>query len=171
MPQLIANQTVTALDAGIAGNGTHHLFISDEIATNNNKAVDIDLAVSNFTPNRDAGGQSILSMVVERKDDAGNWHPYFSLHDPVRAISYGPTENGGVIPDQQMRVGPNIFQLEGDRAFDISNGLSTIAQEHKKQGVMPSRFRICVIVHESAFGNAGAFQEVTLSLDYELRAE
>ena len=171
MPQLVAAQTFTAVDIGITGNGKYTVYQSAEISTNNNKAVEVDLAIHSFLPNRQGLGRALLTMILERKDDAGNWHPLHALHAPVQAIAYDETENGGIIPNQHMTFGPSVFQLEGDRAWDTSDGLAIISQDHQKRGVMPSKFRIKVLVHEGQYGYTGAFDSVTISLDYELRAE
>lgn len=171
MPQLVANQTVSALDLNVTANGRYQAYVSGEIATNNNKAIDVDLTIHTLLPNRQGLGRAIVTMIMERKDDAGNWHPIHALHAPVHAIAYDDEENGGIIPNQQMTFGPNVFQLEGDRAWDTTDGAAIISQDHQKRGVMPSKFRLCILVHEKAFGATGAFDSLSFSLDYELRAE
>lgn len=174
MPQLVSNLSVdnqNMVEGAITGNGAYHAYISAEIATNNNKACDADLTVHSLLPDRDGLGGARVSLVMERKDDAGNWHPFAALHQPIYAISYGPTENGGTIPSQQLAVSPSIIELESGRFYDITDGFNTIAQRHPIPATMPDKVRFCVLVHETKFGQTGAFSSLTFSLDYELRAE
>lgn len=174
MPQIAQNITVLAadvVDGPIIGNGKYHLFISESIATNNNKAIDAVLSFAEMVPNRDGLGGARFSLVMERLDDAGNWRPIHSLYSPVEAIAYSATRNGGIIPDQQISYGPIVFNFDGAVSIDASDGENIISQDHQKRGVMPAKFRLCAIVHEKKFGDTGAFQSATFSIDYELRAE
>lgn len=174
MPQL-ANELVIDKDnmvEGIIGaNGKYHAYISNEISTTNNQAIDVNLAIHELLPNRQSLGKAMVMVVMERKDDGGNWHPIHTLFNPVQAISYDETENGGIIPIQQLSYGPNIFNFDGNVSVDASDGISIIMQDHQKRGVLPDKIRLCVIVHERGFGTLGAFDHITFSLDYELRAE
>lgn len=175
MPQLVNNLTVTdqdMLEGPISGNGKYHAYRSAEISTNNNKALDATLQVHSFLPNRQNLGRSLCMMVLERKDDAGNWHPFHGMYHPLQAVSYDATENGGIIPDQQLSYGPAIVNFDGAVSFDSSDGVNIIAQDHRKQGVLPDKIRFCVLIHEKVFDiPASKFASITFSIDYELRAE
>lgn len=181
MPQIAANDVVTNAtmldpDTGlptvtIDANGKYHVFRSNEISTNNNKAMDATLLVHDITPDRSGLGRSKLMFILERKDDAGNWFPVHSLYQPVEAIAYGPDENGGIIPTQQLSYGPLIFNFDGNVSIDSSDGENIIIQDHQKRGVLPDKVRLCVLVHERDFGTSSAFQSVEFSIDYELRPE
>lgn len=159
------------VEGTITGNGRYHAYRSDEISTNNAKAVDAVLKVHSFLPDRTGLGKARAMLIMERKDDGGNWHPVHSLFSPLDAISYGPSENGGIIPDQQLSYGPNVFNFDGSVSIDATDGANIISQDHMKRGVLPDKIRFCVLVHERDFGQAGAFSSITVSLDYEMRAE
>lgn len=176
MPQLANNVTVTALDAGVTGNGRYHLYTSPDLSDLNNKAIDINLQVTDVQPNRDGAatgnlGKAVITVMLERKDDGGNWHVVHTLFEPILAVQIGASENGGIIPAHQLSYGPNVLNLDGAKAIWSTDGVNSILADHQKRGVLPDVFRICVVVNEREFGNGGAFQSATFSLDYELRAE
>jgi hypothetical protein len=174
MPQLVANMVVdntSMVEGAITGNGKYHAYVSPSIATTNNQAIDALFAIHAFLPNRQGLGKAKATLLMERQDDAGNWHTIHALYEPVNAIEYDATENGGIIPAQQLSYGPNIFNLDGAVPIDSSDGVSIILRDHQKRGVLADHIRFCVIVHERDFGNVGAFQSLEFSLDYELRAE
>lgn len=174
MPQLISNLVVdnqSMVEGPITGNGRYHAYISGELASNNNKAVEAVLTIHNITPgNADAAG-AIINLIMERKDDAGTWHPVHGLYDPYRAVESGPDKNGGIIPDQQISLGPSLLNFDGQVPIDTSDGLDIISRDSQKRGVMPSKFRFCIVVHERKFGTVGAYSTGEYSLDYELHAE
>lgn len=159
------------VEGPIDSNGKYHAYVSPEISTNNNQAVEVVLKVHEFLPNRQGLGKAKCMLIMERKDDAGNWHPIHSLYQSIDAISFDETENGGIIPDQQLSYGPNVFNLDGSVSIDASDGVNIISQDHQKRGVLADKIRFCVIIHERAYGLTGAFDSIEISLDYELRAE
>lgn len=176
MPQVADNVTITSVDAAVQGNGRYDLFVSDTFSSNNNKAIDVDLNVLSLTPNRDNAattgyGKAVVTLIMERLDDGGNWHPVHSLYEPIRAVSIGADNNGGIIPENQLSYGPNIFNFDGSVPIDASDGDNIIFKDHRKQGVMPAKFRFKLVLIEKEFGNGGAFDSITFNLDYELRAE
>ena len=174
MPQLVSNLTILSdsmVEGPINSNGKYHAYISPVVSTNNNQAIDAVLKIHSFLPNRQGLGKAKCTLIMERQDDGGVWHPIHSLYQAVDAIAYDDTENGGIIPDQQLSYGPNIFNLDGSVSIDASDGLNIISQDHQKRGVLADKIRFCVVVHERDFGNVGAFQSIDISLDYELRAD
>lgn len=174
MPQLLSQNIVTKndmIEGAISANGKYTAYRSGEISTNNNKAIDAVMQIHSFLPNRQGLGKAKATLVLERKDDAGNWHPVHSLYSPVDAISYDETENGGIIPGQQLSYGPSVFNFDGPVSVDSSDGVNIISQDHQKRGVLPDKIRLSVIVHERDYGNIGAFESISFSLDYELRPE
>ena len=172
MPQIIANALVTELDmldGAITENGRHIAYRSNEIATNNNKAIHSTLQIASINPSRVDSAGAIVSFLVERKDDAGNWHPFHSLLEPYFAIQSDPSENGGIIPDHVLSIGPNLENA--DTPYDATDGVNVTSRESQKRGVCPDKIRFVVVVHERKFGTLGAFQDITFSIDYELEAE
>ena len=169
------NPDTESQDVSVTANGKYFAFISDEIATNNNKAINATCQINSFLQNRDeaAGiyGKSKLMFSLERKGDDGSWHPLHGLFETVDAVAYGPGENGGIIPEQEMTFGPNVDNVENRRPIDHSDGENIDHQDHPKNGVLPDFVRLVVIIHEKEFGGSGAFQSVNITVDYELRAE
>lgn len=177
MPQIASNITVTkdeVIGGAIQGNGKYFVYVSDTFQSNNNKGVDATIQVHDVLPNRDnpsGFGKAVFNLVLERLDDAGNWHPVHSLYEPIKAVEIGSDRNGGVIADNQLTYGPGVFNFDGAVPIAASDGDNIIFLDHQKRGVMPSKFRFVLVVHEKEFGNAGAFESITFSLDYELRSE
>ena len=174
MPQLVSNTTFdnqSMVEGTITGNGKYHAYISPELSSNNNKAVETVLKIHDIVPGQESAAGAIVVLMMERKDDAGNWHAAHGVYQPFYATSYAPDENGGIIPDQQISLGPSLFNFDGQVPIAASDGRNIVSLDSQKRGVMPSKFRFCVIVHARKFGTVGAFQSITISLDYELHAE
>lgn len=169
MPQIVNNVTITSADLGITQNGSYLLYTSPAFTANNNRQVKAALDVHEFLPDRRDFSGAILGFVLEREDDAGNWHPEHSILEPVRAVSFDPTDtatpNRSVIPVHMLSMGPD---LEAVGVTDTTDGFNVIARETAKEGVCPSTFRFCLILHETKFGTTGAFDRLRFSMDYEL---
>lgn len=172
MPQLVNTVTVdnTQMQEGtITGNGRYTAYTSNSINSGNDNSFSATLKLHSVVPDREGLGKAFISLVAERQDDGGNWHVFHSLANPVQVISYGPNENGGIIPDFELKFGP------GEPTSDEVNGLITktdgvneTVQIHPDKGTVGSTIRFQIYVHERDFGNVGAFQSMTYSLDYEL---
>ena len=173
MPQIASSLTIdnmSMIEGAITGNGRYHAFSSGPIGTANNKAISATLSLESIVPDREGLGKALVTLVLEREDDAGNWRTVHSLAEPLQAIALGPNENGGIIPENELTYGP-LAVTDVNGVFVSSDGQNIILKEHPKKGVLPDSVRLCVVVHERDFGNVGAFQSMTFSLDYELRAE
>lgn len=172
MPQLVNNVTVdnTGMEEGtITANGRYTAYTSGSINSTNDSSMSATLKLHSVVPDRDGLGKAYISLIAEREDDGGNWHVFHSLANPVQVISYGASENGGIIPDFELKFGPGEPTSDEVNGFlSKTDGVNETLQIHPEKGTVGATIRFKVYVHERDFGNVGAFTSMTYSLEYEL---
>lgn len=166
---LLNGQVITAAQCnggnGIAENGTHYLWSSNEISSQNDNSVEVTVTYEDNLPDPEVSvAKYNLVTILETKDAAGNWHPFHYQFQPFVKQEFG---NKHI-----LIFNPRIFNLDEGVPSTISNGLTNIAVESRKQGSLSDNFRICVVVNEFGFDENGAtaasFNQVKLTVSYEI---
>jgi len=156
------NELFTALDAGVDGDGTFDLAISEE-QSNSVSLRSLKLIMqyrSIAPPAEDAQGntqyQSFgLDCLVEG-DFGGSWVPVAYQFTPFNRPSRGET--------RIIQLQPSIAGFDAGVDDIMYVGDSTIARVSRQQGVLPdSKFRVRIRLTERGFGSANAFESILLS--------
>lgn len=166
---LVNNQVFTPLDivdGPFNSNGQYHIYQSSKINTANSlNGLEVVVKYSNELPYRDGTipiGYN-LSCIIETQNDQGDWHP---IHSQFAEFTKSNQEVGNEI--HILTIDPTINAYDINVPIDVSNGSNIIARESKKQRRLGDNFRICVVLNESKFGEAGEFQSINLSISYEV---
>ncbi len=148
-------------NSGVTGVGANNIYSSSDVSVSgSDKSVEIVVKYSNQLPDPETVlAKYNLVAIVEEEIAAGIWRPFLSQADP-----FVKTEQGSTIV---FVYGPGIFSFDDAQGFDMSDGSQIIAKEYRKQGNLPSKFRVCIIANQSvANGEVGAFTSVDANISY-----
>lgn len=167
--QILAKTNITAVDAGVNGNGTFPLFISQKFAAPQDfsaadRGLEVIVSYEGNLPDPEVSvAKYNLTCVIETEDEEGNWHPLINQFVP-----YVKAERGNKFI---MRLDPDVLVLDPGVAIEIWNGVRNIAIESVKQGRLPDDFRVGVYVNELGYdalgvATAASFSSTDLTISY-----
>ena len=156
-------QVITAADAGVDGNGSFDLAISQEInnAQTALRSLQLVMRYDNVVPEApqlvgDPAQTFDISAIVEGKSEGGQWFPIAYQFSPFRAAFQGA--------ERIIQLQPNVVVIDLGVDDIIYVNDATRARISRQQGSVPdTAFRVKVSVTERGFGGPGAFQQVKLS--------
>lgn len=156
------DEEFTKTDAGIDGNGTFELALSDSVSNILSIAkLELIIEYANIDPDFGAIPQSFIIDAVVEAERNNKWYPI-----AYQFSSYKNNQSGS------LRIIKLETTLSGfDAGVDdiIFAGNTTIARVSRQQGGVPgSGFRVKLLVTEFDHGGAGAFESVTISASGEL---
>lgn len=148
--QIISNTVITA-------NGVFDLYTSASISNSNGlPSMRMCIDYSDLTPNDIPGGVGVIIEV----QNGSHWFPAAYQFEPYRN-----SENGN---KRIILVQPNISTFDDGIDSIMYVGGRTVARISRQQGRIGSTFRVRVLIEETNYGGAAAFQSVKMNILGEL---